>query len=666
MSEFANIPLDRITASLTNPRKHFNPATLAELAESIRTSGVHTPVLVRPLPGSRLADTERSVQYELVAGERRYRASEMAGAATIPALVRALTDDQVLEIQIIENLQRDDLTELEEAEGYERLMEHAHINADEVGAKIGKSRSYVYARLKLLDLSIECKTAMRAGQIDASRALLIARIPSTELQAKALQEATREDYRGDVPSVRALQSWLQANVMLRLDQASFKITDSRLVKSAGSCKDCPKRTGANPDLFADVSSADICTDPGCFHSKEDAQRASMLATAAAKGMRFIEGAEAREICSQYRNVLDGYSPLSQVRNDIVGEDEIKLGVALGKDSPPAVLIENPWTKELIAAVPTEEAEAVLLSKGLIKVVAPAPAAPRTAKQLEQNLQALQSKVERRTQIEVDKATMTATVGAIRSTTDEEAKALLGNSALLRAWLNTQMDNQSEKDMATALGYKFDEGEDEQDALVQCIKSSSLANLCRATVVLMVTDEQNLTYSDDIYLVRNQIMRTMDVDDKALTKAATKAVRDEFADEAKELQALIDAQKKPPAAPAPTAPLAQPNLAPGSATKGVKKQKLSAQDAISGIAAAMQGAGDAASAPEGAVALPATTLAIGVPVKITSELSNPRQQKYAGKSGTITGKVGAAWDVTFKGRTGGISSFTADQLTVVVA
>ena len=115
-TEFANIALDLIEPSLTNPRKTFNPTKLAELTESIKASGVHQPALVRPLPGSRVADTPRGVQYELVCGERRYRASVDAGVATIPALVRALTDEQVLEIQIVENLIRDDLTELEEAD----------------------------------------------------------------------------------------------------------------------------------------------------------------------------------------------------------------------------------------------------------------------------------------------------------------------------------------------------------------------------------------------------------------------------------------------------------------------------------------------------------------------------------------------------------------------
>ena len=115
-----------IVASTTNPRKTFNQVKLAELAESIKASGVHQPILVRPLPPERLADTfaerrrgEALPTHELVAGERRWRGCQLAGVAEIPAMIRELTDAQVLEIQIVENLQREDVSELEEAEGYE-------------------------------------------------------------------------------------------------------------------------------------------------------------------------------------------------------------------------------------------------------------------------------------------------------------------------------------------------------------------------------------------------------------------------------------------------------------------------------------------------------------------------------------------------------------------
>lgn len=131
---FAQLPMAAIASSLTNPRKTFDQAKLKELATSIRMSGVHQPVLVRPLPAARLQDTyylrdspkAPLPTFELVAGERRLRACKLAGVDTIPAMIKAMTDREVLECQLIENLQRDDLAPMEEAEGYQALIE-AHV-----------------------------------------------------------------------------------------------------------------------------------------------------------------------------------------------------------------------------------------------------------------------------------------------------------------------------------------------------------------------------------------------------------------------------------------------------------------------------------------------------------------------------------------------------------
>ena len=445
---FQTLPLAAIAPSLTNPRKSFNPERLAELANSIKASGVHQPILVRPLPGERVAETGRKVTHEIVAGERRYRASLLAGATTIPALVRTLTDADVLEIQIVENLQRDDLTQLEEAEGYQQLMHHSALTSDQVGAKIGKSRSYVYARLKLLDLSMECKDALRAGTIDASRALLIARIPDTALQAKALAYAAEPDYNGDLPSVRNFQTWLQANVMLKLESATFKITDSRLIASAGSCKDCPKRTGANPDLFQDVVGADVCTDPVCYHAKEDAHREAMIAQAEKKGMRFVQGDEAEDMfANTWHNMLDtDYTNLAQVRNDITtpdGRTGLTLRELLGKDAPAAMLIENPRNKNLIEAVPTDELMGVLLAKGLLKATEPAKPTANTAAR---DLERLQTRAQIDTDRAVRKACWEATRDAILATDTKDAAKLL-SSTVLRAWLLSQLDEYNLRERA---------------------------------------------------------------------------------------------------------------------------------------------------------------------------------------------------------------------------
>jgi ParB/RepB/Spo0J family partition protein len=142
MIQTNTVPLAKITPSTTNPRKSFPKDKLDELTDSVKRLGVLQPILLRPLNGGGT--------YELVAGERRYRASKAAGLTDIPATVRELTDAEVLEIQVVENLQRSDLHELEEAEGYEKLLKCAHpsgekYTVDEIAAKVGKSRSYVFA-----------------------------------------------------------------------------------------------------------------------------------------------------------------------------------------------------------------------------------------------------------------------------------------------------------------------------------------------------------------------------------------------------------------------------------------------------------------------------------------------------------------------------------------
>jgi len=690
---FAHLPLRQLVASLTNPRTTFNAAKLQELADSVRTSGVHQPILVRPLPGARVHDTDRHVQYEIVAGERRFRACQLAGLATIPAMVRAMLDGDVLEVQIIENLQRDDLSELEEAEGYDRLMRHSDLSADEVAAKIGKSRSYVYARLKLLDLTFECQTALRSGSIDASRALLIARIPDHKLQIKALAFAADTSGGGDVVSVRTLQVWLQQNVMLPLERAPFAITEIRLVESAGSCKDCPKRTGASPDIFADVSNADICTDPPCYNSKAEAHQLRNLARADAKGMRLVSGSEAKAVCYEKSSALNGYSPLSQVRADAGGQ---RLDSLLGKDFEGAVLIENPWTLELIEAVPTQEAEGVLLARGLVKAVVE-PKAKMEKAELEIDL--LKKSIERETEKQFREEAYQRISVAVRNTPDTLAHALI-TAQLLRGWLIHLLDDTPAEKIAELVQLSLDEGqpESEQEEAVRLrIQSTSGANIFQAATLYMLRDDRDLPYllqeKNPTHLFA-LAAAPLCIDLPGLRAQVAKEVKTRISGEI----AALKAQLKPPKPLPATAPLAQPALAPVAvADTGkapvktsakpplLRKPRLSAREAQSGIAEAMQGieAGQvpcpvaplakSAPAPEEGPqvnspapiknALAVGVIEVGARVQVLSNVSAP-YTKWIGKVGTVTASIGKAWDVMFRGRKGGLASFDASELEVV--
>lgn len=676
------LELAHIVPSLTNPRKNFDPARLQELADSIKASGVHQPILVRPLPGSRVDETSwysdrgrhtflphRDVRptHELVAGERRYRASQIAGKTTIPALIRTLTDEQVLEIQIVENLQRDDLTELEEAEGYEQLMQRANITAEAVGAKIGKSRSYVYGRLKLLDLSLESKEALRTGQIDASRAILIARIPDGKLQAKALAEATRKSgYLEEVPSVRELQRWLQANVMLRLDNAPFKITDARLVPAAGSCKDCPKRTGANPDLFADVQGADICTDPTCFNAKADAHRAQLMAKAEAKGMRVIEGKEAHEIFPTHgTGIMKGYTMLSQVRMDCGDGGDGRppsLRELLGKDAPAPVLIEHPFTKELIEAVPSAEAEALLLAKGLIK-------ATQAEKETGQEISILKDSIEQRTVREGNAAMFRALVDAVHATPEAGAHALVGVE-LVRAWLVEQCDIIDTKDLASALNVTVtaDTNEDQLRMAAQRMPSHQL---WKALAIMMIIDDQQNVWSTRketplyaalapaIGVNLTAVLRDTRVAIKGEVNAKINALK---AEAAPKIATKTTSAHEPAAPPEVGTGGGKPKKAGGPAVPA--RKRMSPEEATTGIAAAMQGIEPAATArPAGQEGF-----AVGQRVRVTADTDKlgPILAKWGGKEGTVIHRSddGTFLDVTFKGRNGGIAMFEVELLEAV--
>lgn len=172
VSAMQDISLSFIQESKTNPRRQFDETKLAELAGNIRQHGVLQPVLVRPSPEGKPGF------YELVAGARRYRASKLAGRESIPATVRELTDAECLELQLIENLQRADVHELDEARGYAELMrlQPETYTVEVLAEKIGRSEKYVYARLRLLHLIEEAQTAFYLGRLTVAHSFEIARL----------------------------------------------------------------------------------------------------------------------------------------------------------------------------------------------------------------------------------------------------------------------------------------------------------------------------------------------------------------------------------------------------------------------------------------------------------------------------------------------------------
>lgn len=288
---YRDIPLHLVRISHTN-RTRFNLEALQQLAENIAEVGILQPILMRPVTPT--ADAPQVL--EIVAGERRFRAAIMAGLRIAPGSIKILSDKQAAELQLLENLQREDPHPLEEAIGFEQLMLNHGFNADQLAAKVKQSRSYVYGRLKLCALSIKARELFLDDikRFPASTALLIARIPTPALQDKALAEIMAPHHNGEPMAVRAAATHIAARYTLNLESAPFDTKDAKLLTSAGNCVKCPKRTGNQPEIYADTTSADVCTDPDCFAEKKAAHYQRIIVIANRKGIPVLEGDEAED------------------------------------------------------------------------------------------------------------------------------------------------------------------------------------------------------------------------------------------------------------------------------------------------------------------------------------------------------------------------------------
>ncbi len=222
------IPVGDIQHSPTNPRGRMDEATLAELTASVRLYGVLSPVLVRPSPRPSKASPTPVRKYELVYGHRRFEAARRAGLAEIPADVRELTDEQALEIQIVENKDREDIHPLDEASAFVRLHEQFRHSADDIAARVGKPVQYVRDRMRLLSLVPRAHAHFLAGEILLGHAMVLSRLKPAD-QERTIEHGLFEDEQllihpdedadddqGSLKprTVRELQGWIDQHVKL--------------------------------------------------------------------------------------------------------------------------------------------------------------------------------------------------------------------------------------------------------------------------------------------------------------------------------------------------------------------------------------------------------------------------------------------------------------------
>lgn len=370
----ADITLDQLHDSPFQPRTHY--AGLEGLAESIRADGIQQPLKVRPRRPNPLRD-DITDGYELVFGHRRKRAAELAGLATVPCLVAAMTDAEVRAAQMAENVQRENMRAIEEAQGYQVQIQADGISQAELARRIGKSPSHVAGRLRLLQLTPSVRRALDDGRVGAEVALLIARVGPPMVQDKALAAIAAAHLRSDLEdggkrSLRDVRNLLAEKFTLDLKAALFDPEDTALVLDAGACSACPKRTG-NALEWQDVatftvernglgrhmdwmnkSGPDLCTDPDCFDAKKRAHLRRQDDQLRAEGKDVIDGNKARQAIDAHGNVKGAFVPVAAVKAELakVRKDIIKRG-----QLPPApVTIQDPRKGKTVQAYRREDLE----------------------------------------------------------------------------------------------------------------------------------------------------------------------------------------------------------------------------------------------------------------------------------------------------------------------
>lgn len=214
----ALLPLDEILPNVHQPRKNFDGDKIRELAQSIAEHGVVQPIVVRPI---------HDRKYEIVVGERRWRASRLAGLLEIPCIIKEFDEKVGTEVALIENIQREDLNSMEEAEAYQRLMTEFQYTQETLGARLGKSRSYVANTLRLMNLPLPIQSFIREGVLSAGHARAILAINSLDKRILFAEKIIKEKM-----SVRQAEEWAKdINEQDEAEKKAEEVKKSSLAKN---------------------------------------------------------------------------------------------------------------------------------------------------------------------------------------------------------------------------------------------------------------------------------------------------------------------------------------------------------------------------------------------------------------------------------------------------
>lgn len=359
--------IDGIRPSPLNPRQIFKE--IDDLAENIKARGIKVPLRVRPIAAVESADlgVEVSAHFELVFGERRLRAARKAGLVEVPAIVEEMSDSEALELMLVELAQTSDVHPIEEAQAYLKLHtmkrkpgDKGGMSVEEIALKVGKSKRTVYERLQLAGKATQLvKDASLKGDLEPSIAILVSRVPAQHQEA-ALKEVLEGEHGVGKMTFDEAHDHLFGKYMLGLADAPWDLKDEQLVQEAGSCTKCLKRTGNQPELFADVDAKDTCTDPDCFADKKKAfvkltiEKAQLdgkpVMTTAKEAKKALKGGEYVE--------LDKYDHrLGQTPRQALGKKKVETTLAPAPEGVQELLRREDLEKLLPKAAPEKDWQA---------------------------------------------------------------------------------------------------------------------------------------------------------------------------------------------------------------------------------------------------------------------------------------------------------------------
>ena len=247
--QIIQVSLSKIVPNPYQPRKEFEPEALSELADSIRQYGVLQPLLVSPGKG----DT-----YILIAGERRLRASNMAGLRTVPVIVSEYTTQQIAEIALIENLQRKDLHYLEEAEGYEKLLNTFHLTQESMAVRVGKKQSTIANKLRLMHLPVSVRNKLYGCDLTERHARVLLKLENEEVQTTVLQKVIRDQLNVKQTEALVEKTLKEAGKLNQKKPRLVIVSDVRMyLNSIREIMDSVKTSGIPSSMEQDMDGDDV-------------------------------------------------------------------------------------------------------------------------------------------------------------------------------------------------------------------------------------------------------------------------------------------------------------------------------------------------------------------------------------------------------------------------